>query len=63
MRNLFYIKFKRNRPQYQYSIYWIKLFFREYIENFNIKPIGADEKRPAYYRCMLECAKNFSKIF
>ena len=63
IRNLFYIKFNRNRPQYQYSIYWIKLFFREYIENFNIKPIGADEKRPAYYRCMLECAKNFSKIF
>jgi len=39
IRNLLYIKFNRHRPQYQYSIYWMKFeFFREYIENFNIRP-------------------------
>ena len=39
IRNLLYIKLNRHRPQYQYSIYWMKFeFFREYIENFNIRP-------------------------
>ena len=63
IRNLLYIKFNRNRPQYQFSIYWMKFFFREYIENFNIKPFGSDEERPNYYKFMLECAQSFSKIF
>ena len=63
IRNLLYIKFNRNRPQYQFSIHWMKFFFREYIENFNIKPFGSDEERPNYYKFMLECAQSFSKIF
>jgi hypothetical protein len=63
IRNLLYIKFNRNRPQYQFSIYWMKLFFREYIENFNIRPIGIDEERPVFYNLILKYAKLFSKIF
>ena len=41
----------------------MKFFFREYIENFNIKPFGSDEEKPNYYKFMLECAQSFSKIF
>jgi hypothetical protein len=41
----------------------MKFFFREFIENFNIKPVGTDEERPNLYKSMLECAKSFSKIF
>jgi RNase P subunit RPR2 len=41
----------------------MKLFFRTFIDNFNIKPIGNDEERPIFYNLMLEGAKTFSKIF
>jgi hypothetical protein len=41
----------------------MKLFFRTFIDNFNIKPIGNDKERPIFYNLMLEGAKTFSKIF
>ena len=63
IRNLLYTKLNRNRPQYQFSIYWMKFFFRTFIDNFNIRPIGVDEERPSFYNLMLECAKTFSRIF
>jgi hypothetical protein len=41
----------------------MKFFFRTFIDNFNIRPIGVDEERPSFYNLMLECAKTFSRIF
>ena len=31
IRNLMYIKYSMARPQYQYSIYWMKIYFKEYV--------------------------------
>ena len=64
IRNLLYIKLNRHRPQYQYSIYWMKFeFFREYIENFNIRPTPDSKERPSFYQYMIESAKTFKQKF
>jgi hypothetical protein len=41
----------------------MKFFFRTFIDNFNIRPIGVDEERPSFYNLMFECAKTFYRIF
>ena len=64
IRNLLYIKLNRHRPQYQYSIYWMKFeIFRKYIENFNISPTPDRRERPAFYQFMIESAKLFKEKF
>ena len=63
IRNLLYIKLNMNRPQYQFSIYWMKFYFREYIANFNVKPIGLDKDRPKIYSLMLDLSKKFAVKF
>ena len=64
IRNLLYIKFNRHRPQYQYSIYWMKFeFFREFIENFNIRPTPDSKERPVFYQRLIESAKIFKQKF
>jgi len=64
IRNLLYIKFNRHRPQYQFSIYWMKFeHFREYIENFNISPTADVKYRPIFYQVLLENAKKFKIMF
>ena len=57
IRNLLYIKLNINRPQYQFSVYWMKFYFKEYLKNFNILPVGLEKNRPKIYNSMLECSK------
>ena len=40
IRNFMYIKRNIKRPQYQFSVYWLKFYLRDYLENFNIIPCG-----------------------
>ena len=49
--------------QYQYSIFWLKSIFREFIANFNIKPTPIDKERPKFYSFSLEIAKTFTSKF
>ena len=63
IRNMMYIKKNLNRPQYQFSIYWMKFYFREYLVNFNICPCGNEEDRPLLYVDMLKMYKKFSALF
>ena len=63
IRNLLYIKKNMNRLQYQLSIYWMKLYFREYLNNYNIVPGGLDSERPKYYVWMIDCLKKFNLKF
>ena len=62
-RNMFYIKINMHRPQYQFSIFWMKSHFREYITNYNITPIGMDIDRPKIYQQMIESFKKYSFNF
>jgi exonuclease III len=63
IRNLLYIKLNMNRPQYQFCIYWMKFLFKEYLNNFNILPIGLETHRPKLYKDMIETSKNFSEKY
>jgi hypothetical protein len=63
IRNMIYIKENMHRPQYQYSVYWMKLQLRDYIENYNITPIGMDKDRPKIYCEMIEHLKKYSVKF
>jgi len=63
IRNLLYIKLNMNRPQYQFSLYWMKFYFKEYLKNFNILPIGLEKDRPKIYSLMIENLKKFSVKF
>ena len=46
IRNLMYIKVNLNRPQYQFSIYWMKFYFKKYFNYLRNKckhsEIGAE---------------------
>jgi hypothetical protein len=63
IRNLLYIKLNMNRPQYQFSIYWMKFLFKEYLNNFNILPVGLETERPLLYKMMIEISKIFSEKY
>ena len=63
IRNMLYIKLNMTMPQYQFSIYWMKFYFREYLKNFNAIPGGLDKERPKYFEKMIECFKEYSKKF
>ena len=63
IRNLLYIKLNMMRPQYQFSIYWMKFYFREYLKNFNVIPVGLEKDRPKYFGKMIECFKKYSEKF
>jgi hypothetical protein len=63
IRNLLYIKLNMDRPQYQFSIYWMKFYFKEYLKNFNILPMGLEKDRPKIYSRIIEESKKFSKKF
>jgi hypothetical protein len=66
IRNLLYIKLNMYRPQYQFSIYciyWMKFYFKEYLKNFNILPMGLEKDRPKIYSRMIEDSKKFSIKF
>ena len=63
MRNLLYIKLNMNRPQYQFSLYWMKFYFRDYLKNFNAIPVGLEKDRPKYYGMMIEHFKKYSEKF
>jgi hypothetical protein len=63
IRNLLYIKLNMDRPQYQFSLYWMKFYFKEYLKNFNILPMGLDKDRPKIYSSMIENFKKFSVKF
>ena len=52
-----------NRPQYQFSIYWMKFLFKEYLNNFNILPVGLETERPLLYKMMIEISKIFSEKY
>ena len=52
-----------DRPQYQFSIYWMKFYFKEYLKNFNILPMGLEKDRPKIYSKMIEDSKKFSIKF
>ena len=52
-----------NRPQYQFSLYWMKFYFKEYLKNFNILPMGLEKDRPKIYSLMIENLKKFSVKF
>jgi hypothetical protein len=63
IRNLLYIKLNMYRPQYQFSIYWMKFYFKEYLKNFNILPMGLEKDRPKIYSRMIEDSKKFTIKF
>ena len=63
MRNFLYIKKNMTRPQYQFSIYWMKFYFRDYLKNFNAIPVGLERDRPKYYGMMIECFKKYNLKF
>ena len=63
MRNVLYIKKNMTRPQYQFSIYWMKFYFRDYLKNFNAIPVGLERDRPKYYGMMIECFKKYNLKF
>ena len=63
IRNLLYIKLNMMRPQYQFSIYWMKFYFREYLKNFNVIPVGLEKDRPKYFGKMIVCFKKYSEKF
>jgi hypothetical protein len=63
IRNLLYIKLNMNRPQYQFSIYWMKFLFKEYLNNFNILPVGLETERPLLYKMIIEISKIFSEKY
>jgi hypothetical protein len=63
IRNLLYIKLNMSRPQYQFSVYWMKFHFKEYLKNFNILPFGLEKNRPKIYNAMIECSKKFSEKY
>ena len=63
IRNLMYIKKNINRPQYRFSIYWMKFYFRDYLTNFNICPCGKEDDRPILYIDMIKKYKKFSNLF
>ena len=52
-----------NRMQYQFSIFWMKWNFKDFLSNFNILPGGLDNERPAYFSFMIECWKKFKIKF
>ena len=41
----------------------MKLYFREYLNNYNIVPEGLDSERPKYYVWMIDCLKKFNLKF
>ena len=63
IRNLLYIKLNMNRPQYQFSIYWMKFLFKEYLSNFNILAVGLEAERPEIYKQMIDSSKKFSEKY
>ena len=63
IRNLVYLKKNLKRPQYQFSVYWLKFIFRNYLENFNICPTGLDNQRPIIYSETIKSFKKFSVCF
>jgi hypothetical protein len=54
IRNLLYIKLNMDRPQYQFSIYWMKFYYKEYLKNFNILPMGLEKDRLKIYSKKIE---------
>ena len=58
IRNIFYIKLNISRPQYQFSIYWMK-----YLNNFNILLVGCEIERAKIYSLMIEVSKKFSEKY
>ena len=48
IRNFMYIKRNINRPKYQLSVYWLKFYLRDYLENVNIIPCRLDKDRPFF---------------
>ena len=60
IRNLMYIKYSMARPQYQYSLYLMKFYFKEYLVNSNIIPGGLDKDRPEEYNLMINCFNCFN---
>ena len=63
LRNFMYIKKNFNRPQYQLSVYWLKFYLREYLENFNITPNGADKDRPIFFKTMIKAVETFKILY
>jgi hypothetical protein len=53
IRNLLYIKLNISRPQYQFSVNWMKFYFKDYLKNFNILPFVLEKNRPKIYNAML----------
>ena len=41
----------------------MKFYFKEYLKNFNILPIGLEKDRPKIYSLMIENLKKFSVKF
>ena len=48
---------------YQFSIFWMKRNFKDFISNFNILPGGLDNERPAFFTFLIECWKKFQIKF
>ena len=63
IRNLLYVKFSINRPQYQLSAYWLKFQLRNYIKNFNIFPGGLESNRPTFFKEMIFNLNLFKKLY
>ena len=63
IRNLLYVKKNMNRMHYQFSIFWMKWKFKDFLSNFNILPGGLDNERPAFFAFLIECWKKFQIIF
>ena len=59
IRNLLYVKKNMNRMHYQFSIFWMKWNFKDFLSNYNILPGGLDNERPSYFSYMIECWKKF----
>ena len=63
LRNFMYIIKNISRPQYQISIYWLKFYLRDFLDNFNIIPCGLEKNRPIFFRKMVESIDSFKTLY